>query len=173
MIEDDLKFGILYLQWLLYRVRLFVSHVKRSYKVSEEVQAFAKAMVLKGTLQNSSTIADPEEDQEERNEGDAKGGYANKEHLTMAFPLNALEEKRWNSMYCNIIVQSHLMLSRYLGAEELSNLLWFSMLTTDWSQCSVAMCRSQLQSIAGNKTLYINVNKVSRSYMHTKNCSSA
>ena len=43
MTEDDLKFGIRSLQWLLYRVRSFVSGVKRSYKASEEVQAFVKA----------------------------------------------------------------------------------------------------------------------------------
>ena len=43
MTEDDLKFGIRSLQWLLYRVRLFVSGVKRSYKASEEAQTFAKA----------------------------------------------------------------------------------------------------------------------------------
>ena len=42
MIEDDLKFGIMYLQ-LWYRVRSFVSHVKRSHKASEDIQAFAKA----------------------------------------------------------------------------------------------------------------------------------
>ena len=123
MTEDYLKFGIRYLQWLLYRARLFIFHVKRSYKASEEVQAFAKATVLKDTLQNSSTIADPEEDQEERKEGDSEGGYANKEHLKMVLPLKALEEKRWNSMHCNTIVQSHLMLSRFLGSEEFSNLL--------------------------------------------------
>ena len=117
MTEDDLKFGIRYLQWLLYRARSFVSRVKRSYKASEEVQAFAKATRAESTLQNSSTITDPEEDQEERNEGDAEGGYANKEHLTMVLPLKALEETRWNSMYCNTIVQSHLMLSRFLGSE--------------------------------------------------------
>ena len=79
--------------------------------------------VLKGTLQNSNTITYPEEDQEERKEGDSEGGYANKEHLKMVLPLKGLEETRWNSMYCNIIVQSHLMLSRFLGCEELSNLL--------------------------------------------------
>ena len=82
-----------------------------------------KQHVLKGTLQNSSTMTDPEEDQEERNEGDVEGGYANKEHLTIVLPLKALEETRWNSMYCNTIVQSHLMLSRFLGYEKLSNLL--------------------------------------------------
>ena len=38
--------------------------------------------MLKDTVQNSNTITGSEEDQEERNEGDAKGGYANKEHLT-------------------------------------------------------------------------------------------
>ena len=101
---------------MLYRARSFVSGVKRSYKAPEEVQAFVKATVLKGTLQNSSTITDPEEDQEERNEGDAEGGYANKEHLTMVLPLKALEGTRWNSMYCKTIVQSHLMLSRFLGS---------------------------------------------------------
>ena len=37
-----------------------------------------KQHVLKSTLQNSNTITDPEEDQKERNEGDAQGGYANK-----------------------------------------------------------------------------------------------
>ena len=31
------------------------------------------------------------------------------------------------------------------------------MLSTEWTQCGVAMCRSQPQSIGGNKTLYINV----------------
>ena len=82
-----------------------------------------KQQVLKDTLQNSNTITDLEEDQEERNEGDAEGGYANKEHLTMVLPLKALEETRWNSMYCNTIVQSHLILSRFLGSEEFSNLL--------------------------------------------------
>ena len=70
---------------------------------------------LKGTLQNSNTITDTEEDQEGRNEGNAEGGYANKEHLTMVFPLKDLEETRWNSMYCNTIVQSHLMLPDFLG----------------------------------------------------------
>ena len=44
MTEDDLKFGIRYLQWLLYKVRSFFPRVKRSYKASEEVQAFAKAI---------------------------------------------------------------------------------------------------------------------------------
>ena len=82
-----------------------------------------KQHVLKDTVQNSNTITDPEEDQEERNEGDAEGGYANKEHLTMVLPLKALEEARWNSMYYNTIVQFHLMLSRFLGCEEFSNLL--------------------------------------------------
>ena len=106
MSENDLKFGIRYLQWLLYRVRSFVSRVKRSY-MSRPLQ---KQQVLKDTLQNNSTITDPEEDQEERNEGDAEGGYANKQHLTMVFPLKDLEEKRWNSMYCNTIVQSDLTL---------------------------------------------------------------
>ena len=78
---------------------------------------------LKRTLQNSSTIIDTEEGQEGRNEGDAEGGYANEEHLTMALPLKAQEETRCNSMYCNTIVQSHLILSRFLGSEEFSNLL--------------------------------------------------
>ena len=82
-----------------------------------------KQHILKGTLQNSSTITDPEEDQEERNEGDAEGGYDNKEHLIIVLPLKALEETRWNSMYCNTIVQSHLMLLQFLGFEQLSNLL--------------------------------------------------
>ena len=82
-----------------------------------------KQHVLKATLQNSSTITDPEEGQEERNKGDAEGGYANKEHLTIVIPLKALEETRWNSLYCNAIVQSHLMLSQFLGSEEFSTLL--------------------------------------------------
>ena len=43
MTKKDLKFGIRYLQLLLYRARSFVSGVKRSYKASEEAQAFAKA----------------------------------------------------------------------------------------------------------------------------------
>ena len=82
-----------------------------------------KQHVLKGTLQKGSTITDPEEDQEERNEGDAEGGYTIKEHLTMVLPLKGLEETIGNSMYCNTIVQSHLMLSGFLGCEEFSNLL--------------------------------------------------
>ena len=53
-----------------------------------------KPHVLKGTLQNNSVITDPKEDQEEKNEGDAEGGYANKEHLTRILPLRALEETR-------------------------------------------------------------------------------
>ena len=56
-----------------------------------------KQHVLKSTLQNSDMITEPEEDQEGRNEGDAEGGYANKEHLTMVLPLKALEGTRWNS----------------------------------------------------------------------------
>ena len=80
-----------------------------------------KQQMLKDTLQNNCTITDPEEDQEERNEGDVEGGYANKEHLTIVFPLKVLEETRWNSIYWNTIVQSHLMLSRFLGSEEFSN----------------------------------------------------
>ena len=82
-----------------------------------------KQHVLKSTLQNSSMITNPEENQEERNEGDAEGGYANKEHLTMVLPLKAVEGTRWNSMYCNTIVQSHLMPLRFLGFEEFSNIL--------------------------------------------------
>ena len=82
-----------------------------------------KQQVLKDTLQNSNTFTEPEEDQEERNEGDAEDGYANKEHVTMVVRLKALEETRWNSMYCNNIAQPHLMLSRFIGSEEFSNLL--------------------------------------------------
>ena len=78
---------------------------------------------LKGTLQNSNTITDPKEDQEEKNEGNAEGGYANKEHLARVLLLRALEEARWSSLYYNTIVQSHLMLSGYFGFEEFSNLL--------------------------------------------------
>ena len=75
-----------------------------------------KQQELKDTLKNSSAITEPEEDQEERNEGYAEGGYANKEHLTRVLPLRALEETRWNSLYCNTVVQSHLMLSPFLGS---------------------------------------------------------
>ena len=35
----------------------------------------------------------------------------------MVLPVKGLEETRWNSMYCNTIVKSHLMLSRFLGSE--------------------------------------------------------
>ena len=49
------------------------------------------------------------------------------------------------------------MLSGFLGSEEFSNLLWFAMLSADWTECGAAMCRSQPQSVAGNKALYINV----------------
>ena len=63
MTEDDLKFGIRSLLWFLYRARSFVSGAKRSYKASEEAQAFAKATRAENHLQNSSTITGPEEDQ--------------------------------------------------------------------------------------------------------------
>ena len=49
-----------------------------------------KQHVLKSTLQNSNRITDPEEEQGGRNEGDAEGGYANKEHLTRVLPLRVL-----------------------------------------------------------------------------------
>ena len=98
-----------------------------------------------------------EGDQKEKNEGDAEDEYGNKEHLTRAIPLRALEETRWNSLSYNTIVQSHLMLSEFLGSQEFSNLLRFPMLSADWTECGVAMCRSYPQSIAGNKTMYINV----------------
>ena len=82
-----------------------------------------KQQFLKDTLQKNTTIIDPEEDQEERNEGDAEGGYANKEYRIRILPLRALEETRWNSLYCKTIVQSHLVLSRCLGSEKVPNLL--------------------------------------------------
>ena len=117
MTEDDLKFGITSLQWLLYRERSFVCGIKRSYKAFEDVQAFAKATRAKKLPSKQQYYHRPRGNQEERNEGDAEGGYANKEHLTMVLPLKALEGTRWNSIYCNTIVQSHLMLSRFLGSE--------------------------------------------------------
>ena len=82
-----------------------------------------KQQVLKNTLKNSNTITNAEEDREEKNEGDAEGLYANKEHLTRVLPLRALEETRWNLLHYNIMVQYHLMLSGFLGSEEFSNLL--------------------------------------------------
>ena len=123
MTEDDLKFGIRYLQWLLYRARSFVLVSKVPTRRLRRSRPLQKQHGLKHTLQNSSTIIDTEEDQEGRNEGNAEGGYANKEHLTMVLPFKGLEETRWKSMYCNIIVKSHLMLSRFLGSEKLSNIL--------------------------------------------------
>ena len=63
----------------------------RRLRTSKPLQ---KQQVLKDTLQNGNTIIDPEEDQEERNEGDAESGYDNKEHLTMVLPLKAVKEKR-------------------------------------------------------------------------------
>ena len=42
---------------------------------------------------------DPEEDEEEENEGDPEGGYANEERLTRVLPLRAPVETRWNSCY--------------------------------------------------------------------------
>ena len=41
----------------------------------------------------------------------------------MVLPLKALGEMRYNLMYSNTIVQSQLMLSRFLGSEEFSNIL--------------------------------------------------
>ena len=42
---------------------------------------------------------DPEEDEEEENEGDPEGGYANVERLTRALALRAPVETTWNSWY--------------------------------------------------------------------------
>ena len=42
---------------------------------------------------------DPEEDEEEENEGDPEGGYANEERLTRVLALRAPVETRWNSWY--------------------------------------------------------------------------
>ena len=42
MTEKDLKFRIKYLEYLLYRDRLFVFHVKRSYKVPKELRTLQK-----------------------------------------------------------------------------------------------------------------------------------
>ena len=65
-----------------------------------------KQHVLEGTLENSGTITDPEEDQEERNEGDAEGGYANKERLTIVLPLKALEGR--DGTRCIVILLHNL-----------------------------------------------------------------
>ena len=50
MTEKDLKLGIRYLQWLLYRAESFVYHVKRSYKTSEDLGTFQTQHVLKDTF---------------------------------------------------------------------------------------------------------------------------
>ena len=42
---------------------------------------------------------DPEEDEEEENEGDPEGGYANEERLTRVLAFRAPVETRWNSWY--------------------------------------------------------------------------
>ena len=78
---------------MLYRARSFVSHVKRSYKAFEEVQAVAKATGAQRhpSKQQYNHIPLVRLGRKERNEGDAEGGYANKEHLTMVLPLKALE----------------------------------------------------------------------------------
>ena len=46
--------------------------------------------MLKGTLQGSNTITNPEENRKEKNEGDVEGGYANEEHLTRVPPLSVV-----------------------------------------------------------------------------------
>ena len=42
---------------------------------------------------------DPEKDEEEENEGDPEGGYANEERLKRVLALRAPVEMRWNSWY--------------------------------------------------------------------------
>ena len=88
--------GIRYLHWL-YSARLFVSHVKRSSKVSEELRTLQKQQVLKVTPQDNNPITNPKEDEEKENEGDPNGGYGNEERLTRALALRDPVETRWNS----------------------------------------------------------------------------
>ena len=93
-----MELWIKYLQWL-YRVRSFVSHAKKSSKVSEELRTLQKQQVLKDTPQGSKPITGAEEDEEEENEGDLEDGYANEERLMRVLALMAPVEMRWNSWY--------------------------------------------------------------------------
>ena len=98
MRDKYFELGIKYLHWL-YRARSFVSHAKRFSKVSEDLRTLQKQQVLKDTPQGCNSITDPEEDEEEENEADPEGEYANEEHLTRVLALRPLMEKRWNSWY--------------------------------------------------------------------------
>ena len=91
-----MELWIKYLHWL-YRETSFVSHAKKSSKASEELQTLQKQQVLKDTPQGSNLITDPEENEEEENEGDPEGGYANEERLKRVLALRAPVETRWNS----------------------------------------------------------------------------
>ena len=83
-----MELGIKYLHWL-YRARSFVSHAKTSSNASEELRTLQKQQVLKDSPQGSKPITDPEEDEEEENEGDPDGGYANEVSLTRVLALRA------------------------------------------------------------------------------------
>ena len=93
-----MELGIKYLHWL-YRVRSFVFLAKTSSKASEELRTLQKQKVLKDTPQGSNPITDPEDDEEEENEGDPEGGYANEESLPRVLSLRVPIEMRWNSWY--------------------------------------------------------------------------
>ena len=55
--------------------------------------------MLKDTPQGSNLITDPEDDEEEENEGDPEGGYANEKHLARLLALRDPVEARRNSWY--------------------------------------------------------------------------
>ena len=95
----------------MYRARYFVFHAKRSSKASEELRTLQKQKVLKDTPQGSNPITDPEDDEEEENEGDPEGGYANEERLTRVLGLRDPVETRWNSWYYMIERYGDILLS--------------------------------------------------------------
>ena len=55
-----------------------------------------KATVFKDGSQGSNLITNPEEDEEEKNEGDPEGGYVNEEHLMRILAVRAAVETGWN-----------------------------------------------------------------------------
>ena len=92
MREKDLKFGIAYLQWLLYIARSAVSLIKSSSKASEGLRTFQNNRCLRTHFKaGGNPITEPEGDDEEENEGNSNGGYGNEDCRTCGLVLRAPE----------------------------------------------------------------------------------
>lgn len=79
---------------------MFVAHVRKSTRATEEFRNLQKQQVLKDTPKGTPPITNPEVDESEENEGEEEGGYVNEEgRLTRILALRAPVDTRWNSLY--------------------------------------------------------------------------